>query len=85
MCTHQVSQCLNVLIITLRNRINSSAIRTAFHKNSSVMRMLLAFVFRPPSDIITYRVKACQLNFCYDLHVASFKKFHKEPIDGKIQ
>jgi len=27
----------------------------------------------------------CQLNFCDDVHVASFKKFHKEPIDGKIQ
>jgi len=27
----------------------------------------------------------CQLTFGDDLHVASFEKFHKEPIDGNIQ
>ena len=25
----------------------------------------------------------CRLSFCDDLHIACFKKFHKEPIDGK--
>jgi len=26
----------------------------------------------------------CLLNFCDDVHVASFKKFRKEPTDGKM-
>jgi len=32
-------------------------------------------------NYITRRPKTeCKLNFCDDVHVASFKKFHKQPI-----